>query len=290
MPKRPSVSQSVKEYLRGIIGGLIFSLPILFTMEMWWSGFTTSPILLLAYIIITYGLLIGYNRFAGMRQDSSWLEVAIDSVEEIGIGMFIAFITLWMIGVIDFANMSWEEIAGKVIIEAMTVAIGVSVGTAQLGESNEEDTGMKGLGESALVEGKPVNLFSKATMSLCGAVLFAANVAPTDEIVIIATESSILQLLILAIFSLLLSITVFFLSDFKGTNPGELPKGSRFSIFQLVTEVALAYSIALGASAAILGFFGRFDGVDLKTAVAEIVVLAVAGSIGASAGKLLLKG
>jgi len=65
---------------------------------------------------------------SAVRCQSSW--VAIDSVEEMGLGLLIAAFVLWLLGQITF-DMTVNEILGK-IIEAMTVAIGVSIGTAQL--------------------------------------------------------------------------------------------------------------------------------------------------------------
>lgn len=35
---------SLQEYARGIAGGLIFSLPLLYTMEVWWAGFITNAL------------------------------------------------------------------------------------------------------------------------------------------------------------------------------------------------------------------------------------------------------
>ena len=76
----------------------MFSLPLLYTMEMWWAGFTSQPERLLLYIAATFALLIGYNRYAGMRQDASWVEVAIDSVEEMGLGLVTAGLMLFLLG------------------------------------------------------------------------------------------------------------------------------------------------------------------------------------------------
>lgn len=80
----------MEEYGRGLAGGLLFSLPLLYTMEMWWAGFSVSPKGMLLYVALTFTLLLGYNRYAGMRRDSSWVEVAIDSIEEMGIGLVLA--------------------------------------------------------------------------------------------------------------------------------------------------------------------------------------------------------
>lgn len=135
-PER-SLTKSLQEYLRGIAGGLLFSLPLLYTMEVWWAGFTTHPLPMLIYVLATFTLLLGYNRYAGLRRSASPVEVAIDSVEEMGLGLVIAAVVLWLLGQIA-ADMPFSEIAGKIIVEAMTVAIGVSIGTAQLGGAEGE--------------------------------------------------------------------------------------------------------------------------------------------------------
>src|SRR5690349_3923810 len=127
-----TVEQSLQEYGRGVAGGLIFSLPLLFTMEMWWIGFITHPTRLALGLAGTFLLLLGYNRFAGLRNEASFGEVVIDSIEELGLGLVISAGILWLLGRIR-ADMPLNEIMGQIVIEAMTVAIGVSVGTAQLG-------------------------------------------------------------------------------------------------------------------------------------------------------------
>jgi len=78
--KERSIARSLQEYLRGIAGGLLFSLPLLYTMEVWWAGFIAQPLRLLIYILATFTLLLGYNRYCGLRCDASPTEVAIDSI------------------------------------------------------------------------------------------------------------------------------------------------------------------------------------------------------------------
>ena len=120
-----SIERSLQEYLRGIAGGVMFSLPLLYTMEVWWAGFTMHPLRLLLYVLATFTLLLGYNRYAGLRCDFTPIEVAVDSVEEMGIGIVISAVVLWLLGQIT-TEMPGSEVAGKIIIESMTVAIGVS--------------------------------------------------------------------------------------------------------------------------------------------------------------------
>lgn len=271
-----SISDSLKEYARGITGGLLFSLPLLYTMEVWWLGFSVDGYQLLVYILASFLLLLGYNNYAGVHEDATWKEVIIDSVEEIGIGFVLSLIVLWLLGRIDFSEMRMNEIMGKTIVETMTVAIGVSVGTAQLGGDSttgddKNDRNISGVGH--------------AVLALCGSVLIAGNVAPTEEIPLIAMETSAIRLLMIIVFSLLLGAVILFFSNFKKGH--RLP--SKKIAIAVIFETFTAYIIALGSSAFMLWFFGRFDDIHYSTGLSEVIVLGFPAMLGASAGRLLIK-
>jgi putative integral membrane protein (TIGR02587 family) len=302
-----SVAESFQEYGRGVAGGLMFSLPLLYTMEVWWAGFNSHPFRLAAYVLATFVLLLGYNRYAGLHHDASMLEVAIDSVEELGIGFIMSAVALFLLGRITL-EMPASEIAGQIVVEAMTVAIGVSVGTAQLGGRGEDaedatpdggkaknterahgaggEQGTEGVGQPRQQrQAGEAQFGGQMLLALCGATLFASNVAPTEEIVVIAIEISWVRLLTLALVSLLLGALILHYSEFRGAQQFVRTGG----LSAVVLGSVITYAVALFASALILWFFGRFDGVSLYTALAQIVVLGVAATLGASAGRLLLQ-
>jgi putative integral membrane protein (TIGR02587 family) len=275
------IGKSLREYARGVAGGLLFSLPLLYTMEVWWSGFLAPPWRLAVYVIGTFALLLGYNHFVGIRADSSFADVVIESFEEMGIGFVVAALVLWLLGQISF-EMPGDEVLGKIVIEAMTVAIGVSVGTAQLG-ADDGDKGRdddQGEGDEA---GSAIG--RELVIALCGAVLFAANVAPTEEIVMIAVEVSTGRLLGLVAFSLALAALVLYYSEFAGSR-----QHVRFDRHHdVLVGSVITYAVALVASGLILWFFGRFDGHTPILCLAQAVVLGVPATLGASAGRLLLQ-
>lgn len=280
--RRKGLDRSLREYGRGVVGGLVFSLPLLYTMEVWWAGFIARPLHLLVYFFAGFLLLFGYNRYAGLRRDASWLEVGFEAVEETGLGLLVAALVLWLIGQID-ATMPASEIVGKVVVEAVTVAIGVSVGAAQLGGGGKEELGMEGReggGEP------PLSISGQIVLAACGAVLFASNVAPTEEIVLIALEATRWKIVGLALLSLALAAVVLFYSDFRGA---EEARGGDQGLGSVAFRVSLNYAVALAVSAFILWFFGRFDGASPGTILSQTVALGVASSLGASAGRLLLE-
>ena len=57
----------------------------------------------------------------------------------------------------------------------------------------------------------------------------------------------------------------------------------------LVVGTIITYAVALLVSAAVLWFFGRMDDVTMNTAAAQVIVLGLAATLGASAGRLLLQ-
>ncbi len=266
-------------YARGVAGGLMFSLPLIYTMEVWWTGFLAGPLRLLLYVLATFVLLLGYNHYAGMHSDSCWSEVVIDSVEELGIGLLVALGLLLLLGRIS-PQMEPGEVVGKVVIEAMTVAIGISVGTAQLGLQGEESDSKKKT--SAPNE---IHFGGQLVIAICGVTLFAANIAPTEEVVAIATDCSVPQLLGLIFLSLLLAALILYYIEFAGSKQ-HVRRDGLLSVF---IGTVTSYAAALATAAAVLWFLGRFDQVALITAVAETVVLGVATTLGASAGRLLVQ-
>lgn len=277
-PQLDTVGETLKEYAQGVTGGLIFSLPLLYTMEMWWRGFTAPPSYLIVGIGVTYMLLLGYNRYAGMRTDSSWWEVARDSFEELGLAFIVSFLILLLLNRINF-NMSVYEIIGKLVVESMIVAIGVSVGTARLGRTGENGK----QGKSNEKKGKVYNTLNYITLSACGAVIFVAAVAPTMEIKKLAVTSGKVNILIMVFVSLVLSTIILYFSNFTGTS-GEKPPVGRM-VYELVVSYAVAILVALG----MIWFFGRMENSFVLVA-SEVAVLGVPASIGASAGRLLISG
>ena len=274
----PSTAESLREYGRGFAGGLLFSLPLLYTMEVWWAGFIATPGRLLLLLAATFLLLLGYNRFSGLRHDAHPIEVAVDSVEELGLGILTAAGVLYLLGRIG-PEMAAREVLGKIVVEAALVAIGFSVGSAQLGATKEE------IGEGTDEDDKRNTLVHHVVIALCGAVLFAANVAPTEEIVVIALETHPARIVGLAILSLVIGGGVLYVVDFASAE--------RFAPVEHKLDIligsAVTYAIAIAASAAILWFFGRFDNMDLSMCVRQVVVLAFPATLGAAAGRLLLQ-
>lgn len=265
----------MREYARGVVGGLIFSLPLLYTMEVWWAGFSLGSGRILLILSLTCLLLLAYNTYAGVRPEETWAGVAIDTVEELGLALVMSASFLYLLGRIVPGD-SLREVMGKTVIEALLIAIGISIGTAQVSQEDDQEPS---------VGKRPRDLLGIVSLSACGAVVLATNIAVTDEVVMLARESSQAQLIAMMLVSLLLSGLMLTFS--------ELLKGRHSPLSPILRNnmagAALVYSIALVISYVILFLFGRFEALAWPSKIAMTVVLAVPSCIGAAAGKLVIR-
>lgn len=272
----PPIAESLREYGRGIGGGFLFSLPLMLTMEVWAAGITAEPPRLLVALAATYVLLCGYNAYAGLHHDARIGEILVDSVEELGIGLALSAAILLMLGRIG-ASSGLAEALGLVLVEGFFVAVGVSVGTAQL------------IGGANATRGKPQGrqqtVSSEIVLAFCGAVLIAANVAPTEEVLMLASGMRPPDLLATMLLSIATAVTLLYFSNFTGSARFAGTRGP-LAVFR---GTAITYATGLVASAALLWFFGRFEQHNLTLNLAQCVVLGFAATLGAAAGRLLLR-
>ncbi|HET6568012.1 MAG TPA: TIGR02587 family membrane protein [Rhodothermales bacterium] len=300
----PSLSKPVittlQQYGRGLAGGLLFSLPLLYTMEVWWAGSIIDPLHLLFFVVITFALLLAYNYYVGIRQNSSWWDECMDAVEEMGMGLLLSALILWLTSRVT-SEMSHVQIASTIIIEAMPVAIGVAVGKVQLGASGSGEGGKKGhrpksgdrhSGGHQNIGTGPENARDKDramggqfVLALLGATIIASNVAPTEEIVVVGLETSAWKLIVLALMSLAISGTILYYSNFHGSDSIPKPDGW----LDVAASIVSMYGAALLVSSFLLWFFHRFEDIPLYLMAAQTVVLAFPAALGAAAGRTLLQ-
>lgn len=272
MAARP-LDDTLREYGRGVAGGLLFSLPLLYTMEVWWTGHNAPPERLLGLVAFTFALLLGYNHLAGLHDESDLVSDVFESVEEMGLGLLLAILVLAVLGQLP-ADASASELVGKVVIEGMVAAVGLSVGTEQLGETNGSNE-LKALGGPGEI-----------VLAGLGAVLVAANVAPTEEILMIAVEAPAGALLALAALSVGVAGLLLHFSAFRGADrvaASTLGGGP-------LRGAVVTYAVALVVATALLWGFGLLDGAGVAGSVRQVVVLGFPAVLGASAARLLLGG
>ena len=120
---------------------------------------------------------------------------------------------------------------------------------------------------------------------MVGALFLAFNLAPTEEMVLIAYMMSDWHILGLILFTLIVMHAFVYALEFKGQ--ASIPEGTPFwSVFLRFTVVG--YTIALLISLFILWMFGRLDGQSLNQILTAVIVLGFPAAIGAAAARLIL--
>ena len=80
-----------RDLVRAAGGALLFSLPLLMTMEMWWFGFTMDPVRLAVFLFTALPLLTGLAYYAGFSARHRGLRHAVlDTLVALAVGYLVA--------------------------------------------------------------------------------------------------------------------------------------------------------------------------------------------------------
>lgn len=258
---------------RAFGGAIIFAVPIFMTMEMWWLGFYMDRFRLVLLALLNIPLLTGLSYHAGFEETFSLKDDLIDAFVAYAAGLVAATTLLLLCSVIEF-GMSWDEVVGKVLLLGIPGSIGAALAANQLGSQVGKDKAQRD--ESYVGE-----LF----LMVAGSLFLSFNVAPTEEMILIAYQMTPWHALALTFASLLLMHAFVYAVEFRGQatlHPGT-PQWSGFLRFTVV-----GYALVLLVSLYMLWTFGRTDGTGTAEIVNIATVLAFPGAIGAAAARLIL--
>lgn len=258
---------------RALAGALVFALPMLMTMEMWFLGFYIDRLRLALLIVLTLPLLVGLAHFVGFEETFGWREDVRDALVALVVGAIASAAILFLFGVVA-PGMGWGELVGKVALQTVPASIGALLAASQLGGPERE-------GENE----RPTTYGGELFFMAVGALFLSFNVAPTEEMVLIAYQIGPAQELGLALLSLLGMHVFVYALEFRGQEPRPAEVGFwrlfwRFSV--------VGYVIVLLISLYVLWTFGRLEGVSFAESLTAAIVLAFPGSIGAAGARILL--
>ncbi|MEG4319049.1 MULTISPECIES: TIGR02587 family membrane protein [unclassified Microcoleus] len=271
-------SNELNDIIRGASGGFLFGIPLLYTMEVWWIGSSTKPAQMSIAIVTTFIVVFLLIRTEGFRKtkDIRWRDAAIDTVEAIAIGIVCAAFVLFLLREIT-PETPLQEALGKIIFEGLPFALGVALASGFLSgdryQSSDSDS------EPAI---DPTVADIGAT--LIGATIIAFNIAPTDEIPMLASAISPPWQLAIIAASLLISYGIVFAAGFTYQAKRQQQQG----IFQRpLSETVMAYLVSLVASAFMLFFFHKLSLDDPWSVwLSYTLVLGLPATVGGAAGRL----
>lgn len=256
---------------RAFGGAIIFSLPLIMTMEMWWLGYYMDRFRLLLLLLLMIPLLARLSSEAGFEETVSLTDDVVDAFVALGVGFICSAAALGLIGILT-PDLSVASIVAMVTLLAVPGSIGAMLAQAQLGSDQNPQPA------------EPTYFEEIFHMGI-GALFLAFNVAPTEEMIVIAYSMRAWHALALTVVSLMVMHAFVYAVEFRGRS-GIPPGTPEWSVFLRFTVVG--YAVALCISAYVLWTFGRADDTNLTELVKSVLVLGFPAAIGAAAARLIL--
>ena len=259
---------------RAFGGAIFFSLPLLMTMEMWQLGFYMDRLPLALFIVVMMPVLIGLEYYTGFKETSTVLDEVADAAVAYGVGLVASAIVLSLFNLID-PNEPLSSIVGKIALQAIPASFGAVLSGSTFGDqgaAERQHQRQAGFGGTLFLMG-------------VGALFLAFNVAPTEEMVLLAFRLTHWHAVAVVLTSLVLMHAFVYAVNFRG-GQGKAEGVPSSSLFLRYTVPG--YAIALLVSAYVLWTFGRYDDHAVTRMVMEAVVLGFPASIGAAAARLVV--
>jgi putative integral membrane protein (TIGR02587 family) len=273
-----SIDETARDHLRAAVGGLFVGLPLLWTMEMWEHSATQPPLKLLLLFGLAFVIVVGFNAVSGFRRERTWVEHFVDAVQGMGLSIVVATAMLYVLGRLE-PELGLPTLVGRIGLLSIPVAFGTALAATVLSEP-EEGGGRE-----------PVGPIGRLFVAAGGALYFALNVAPTDEVRILGSEADVPLLVVVIVASLVISLAIVFVVELPGGRGGSISDSrSGGPIDKPVGETVAAYAIALLVSLVLIFSFGLSDGLGLRALAGYVVMLGTLASFGSAAARLLVGG
>lgn len=163
---------------RAYRGAILFSFPILMTMEMWSLGASLDGFRIALFTLLAIPLLVGLSYYDGFENTSSLRDDIVDTFVAYAVGFSASAVMLLLFNVIDH-GMSADEVSGKLSLQAIPASIGAMLAQSLLNSGEKSRSQAEARQRSATYLGQ---LF----LMIVGAVFLSMSVAPTEEMLLIS--------------------------------------------------------------------------------------------------------
>jgi len=258
---------------RGIAGALFLALPMLMTMEMWYLGFYIARERLLLLLLVNIPLLVLLAHRIGFEETFTWREAFRDATIAYGIGILTSAVVLAALGIVG-RDMPASEIAGKLALQSAPASIGAMLARSQLGQGTGQDD-----------DERETPYHTELLLMATGALFVSLNIAPTEEIMVLAYKMTAWHAMAVILLSIGLMHGFVYAVSFIGGHElqPETPWWHAFVRFTLP-----GYIVALSVSLFALWIFESFGDSSATEMLHSLIVLGFPASLGAAAARLIL--
>jgi len=252
-------------------GAILFSFPLLMTMEMWWLGFYMDRSRLALFLALALVMVVGLSYLEG-REEAFKIDI-MDALIACAVGYTVAAVMLVLFGIIK-PGMSLDEIVGKISLHAVPGSIGAILARRllEVEETKKEKRRRQWYGAKIFLMG-------------VGAIFLAFQLAPTEEMILIGHRMTEWHAVALALISLCI-MQAFVCAVERRGRQRMFAAEFFWSVFFRYTIVG--YSVALLISLYVLWTFGRLDGAAAAETIMAMLVLGFPAALGAAAARLTL--
>ncbi|MGU3495124.1 TIGR02587 family membrane protein [Xanthobacteraceae bacterium A53D] len=267
-----------RELARAAGGAILFSFPLAMTMEMWWLGFYMERERLALFLLVALALLVGLSRHVGFAGQTCWRDVVLDAFSAFLIACLVGAAFLLLFGVAS-STTTMDEFLGKVALQSIPAGIGAILARKQFATADADAD------DPPEDEPRGESYGAEMFLMFAGAIFVAFNVAPTDEIELIAALMTPWHALTLALVSLLLLHILVYRVELAGQETW--PEGHG-AVAVFVRYSLAGYGVALIVAVYVLWTFGRLDGSGLGHLAMMTTVLGFPAALGAATARLVV--
>jgi putative integral membrane protein (TIGR02587 family) len=264
--------QFIKALGRLSAGAVLFSLPILATMEIWRYGFYLPPLDILQLLVVTFVILVALSRVSGFEKTRIWLDNLLDAFCAVGVAAFWVTLVLWIFGILTRDKPPYE-LVGDIVMETIPASYGAMLANKFLKSARSGD------------QPERSSYWGQLVIMLGGALFFGFDVGPTEEIIKISFRMTPWHAIALAALSLFLLHTFIATVGFTGERR---PKGSIGFWSDFVRFTLAGYGVVLLTGLYLLWTFHRIQGSPPEDVAAMIVMFGFPASVGASLARTLV--
>ena len=280
----------LQDLITGASGGVLFGVPLLYTVEVWSIGASADAPMLLAVLGTTFVVVWLITQTEGFRRTLTLhpIEAVMESIEALSLGLICAAIALVLLRRITLET-PLSEALGKLVFEGVPFSLGVTLARSTLRRNPRRSDNRRQVLPSGQVSSPNVfnlrDTLIDLDATLLGAVIIAFSIAPTEEIPLISASVPSLWLLLIIMASMMLSYGIVFASGFTDRHERE----QRGLLVSPVTETLVAYLVALVASMIMLIFFQQLSGqTPWQEWLSDTIILGLPATIGGAAGRILI--